>query len=221
MKKGILLLFILIYSTTSYSQFFNKDKIAFDLRYPLPVGNNFINKAFIVGYTGLFDLSVDYTMHNLKNLEFGLVYNSSFFRLSESKLSLVTICPRFNFDYTLNLGKISFIPNVALGYSVWYFWGPSYTVHDLNGNEYTFEKTFETLKGFSVRTGLKTVLENKKPLSWYVQFSYEFTNFDEPTNNIADSRYNREISILLPGVGVIWRFPSHNSKEETSNTSTF
>ncbi|MFH0895810.1 MAG: hypothetical protein V2A54_15350 [Bacteroidota bacterium] len=218
MKKGVLFLFILVYSTASYSQFFNKDKISFDLRYPVPVGNNFINKAFIIGYTGLFDLGVDYTMHNLKNLGFGLVYNSSLFRLSESKLSLVTICPRFKFDYTLNFGKISLIPNVALGYSVWYFWGPSYTVRDINGNEYTFEKTSETLKGISVRTGLKTVLENKKRLSWYVQFSYEYTYFDETTNNIADCVYNRKISLLLPGVGVIWKFPT---TEEIPNTSTF
>ncbi len=61
MKK--LLLFVLIISQTIslYSQI-NTDNISFELRYPLPLGDNLLNKGFGDGYLGLIDIGIDYNV---------------------------------------------------------------------------------------------------------------------------------------------------------------
>ena len=73
MKKTLSILFILIQINNLLAQI-NKDDIAFELRYPIPVGDNFLNKGLGDGYHGIVDIGVDYNFININNIFFSSVF---------------------------------------------------------------------------------------------------------------------------------------------------
>lgn len=116
MKKFILGIFLFIQAGLAYSQL-NTTAISFDLRYPVPAGNNYLNKAFGAGYIGLIDIGVDYSIIKVNNWVFGILLNTSLLRLDKNDVTLNTISPKVKVDYKIDIGKLSLIPQVGFGYA--------------------------------------------------------------------------------------------------------
>jgi len=68
MKKLLLLAFVLTFTSKTFSQ---DSKVSFELNYPIPVGDNFIEN----GYNGIIDLGVDYKFANLNPVNIGVSLN--------------------------------------------------------------------------------------------------------------------------------------------------
>jgi hypothetical protein len=205
MKKILVILLILIQMNNLFSQI-NKDDIAFELRYPIPMGDNYINKGFGDGYLGIVDIGVDYNIIKINNLGIGILLNSSILRLSESDLTLMILSPKIKIDYKININKISIIPNIAFGYSNWRLRAPAMTMTDEYGNPVQGEKFKENNDGLSFKGATKVVLNSHNRLNWYIQLAYEFTKLEKPENGAKNSKYNRNMHILYPGIGLIWKF---------------
>jgi hypothetical protein len=205
MKKVFFVLLILIQLNNVFSQV-NNDDIAFELRYPIPMGNNYLNKAFGDGYLGIVDIGVDYNFIKINNLGIGILFNSSIFRLSETDLTLVILSPKIKLDYKININKVSIIPAIAVGYSNWRFTSPSITMTDEDGNPVQGKKFKEKIDGLSIKGATKVVLNSNNRLNWYMQLAYEFFKLEKPENGAEDSKYNRNMHILYPGFGLIWKF---------------
>jgi len=193
MKKVLLIFLILIRVNSLFSQI-NKEDIAFELRYPVPIGHNFLNKGFGVGYLGLIDIGVDYNLLKIDNFGIGFLLNSSVLKSSLNDVSLVTISPKINIDFKIRLKKISIIPNIGAGYSCWFF-----AVHE-------GEEKKESFNGLTLNAGVKLALNSDRPLKFFLLFAYEFTKLEKPKPGVLDISYNRNMQILYPGIGVIWKF---------------
>lgn len=87
MKRKLLIALIFLNTISSYSQV-NSENVSFEMSYPIPIGNNFINKALNEGYIGLIDLGVDYNVYRVNRIGIGLTLNSSILRLSETDTGL-------------------------------------------------------------------------------------------------------------------------------------
>jgi hypothetical protein len=202
MKKTLSILFILIQINNLLAQI-NKDDIAFELRYPIPVGDNFLNKGLGDGYHGIVDIGVDYNFIKINNFGIGILFNSSILSLSETDLTLIILNPKIKIDYKININKISIIPNIAIGYSNWRFRAPTMTYEYENPAQ--GEKFKENYDGLSFEWASKVVLNSNNRLNWYLNLDYEFTKL-EKTEKGADLKYNRNIHILYPGIGLLWKF---------------
>jgi len=117
MRKLIIVGLVLFNSICSYSQI-NNENISFELRYPLPLGTNFINKA---GYLGLFDIGVDYNLIKTSGFGLGVLLNSSVLRFDENDLNLFVISPKLKAEYEISLNRLTIIPQIGIGYSNWRF----------------------------------------------------------------------------------------------------
>lgn len=192
MKKLVIVLLILTQVTTAFSQT-NKRDIAFELRCPIPTGNNFLNEAFGKGYIGITDIGVDYSVFKKGNWSFGILNNTSLLTLPPSEVTLLIVSPKIKIDYSISFGKVSFTPNIALGYSSWRF----KSHNDIDSYK-------ENQDGFTCKAGSKLVLNCNNHINLYLQIAYEYTKL-ELLDNSQDYKYNRNIEVLYPGFGVIWK----------------
>jgi hypothetical protein len=204
MKKAFAIMIILIQMNNLFSQI-NKDDLAFELRYPIPMGDNFLNKGFGDGYSGIDDLGVDFNLLKINKLGVEILLNTSFLRLPESDMNLIILNPKIKIDYKINFNNISVVPNVAVGYSNWQLRATVLT-HESPIDPVQKEEIKEYYGGISYRGATKIVWNNNKRLNWYIQLAYEFTKLEESENSGADSEYNRNVHILYPGNGLIWKF---------------
>lgn len=205
MKKIIIFGLFFLSSISTYSQL-NTENISFELRYPIPMGDNFINKGFDNGYIGLIDLGVDYNIVKNKGLGIGVLLNSSVLKLSESDLTLMILSPKLKVEYEIDLNKVSIIPQVGVGYSYWRFRAPEMTYYDEFGNSVQGEKFKLNENGFTLKGATKLVINNDKRLKWYFNLSYEFTKLEKPEPKGGDTKYNRNIHLIYPGIGMTWDF---------------
>lgn len=201
MKKILLTLFIAVQLNNIVAQSY-KNNITFELRYPVPTGENFINKAFGNGYKGLIDMGVGYNFLQLDHLGMGILFNSSFLNLSEFDMSLMILSPKIGIEYKIPLQKFTFVPHVAFGYSNFQFTTTSWT--DEFGNVVD-SKHKENLDGITFKGSARLLLNRSKRLEYYLQLAYEFTKLEkwDGTPNIS---YNRNIQILYPGIGLVYKF---------------
>lgn len=209
MKKITIIGLILIITISSFSQI-NTENISFELRYPIPIGDNFINKGFDNGYIGLIDLGVDYNIIKTNGLGIGLLLNSSVLRLSETELTLMILSPKLKVDFEIDLNKVSIIPQIGVGYSNYRYRAPAsdMTLTDEFGNpvEGDSEKFKQNENGFTLRGGSKLVLNSDNKVKWFINFTYEFTKLEKPDEPMQDTKQNRNIHMIYPGVGLTWNF---------------
>jgi hypothetical protein len=204
MKRLLFVLIILIPMNSLFSQI-NREEIGIDLRYPIPIGDNFLNNNSRGGYLGLVDIGIDYNLLKLNNFGIGILINSTVLRFSKNDVTLIILSPKIKVDYKININKISIIPNIAIGYSNWQFRSSAKTFTVENGIPVQIDQAAEFLNGITLKGGTKVVLNSNSRLSWYFQFAYEFTRLEKLDNGI-DSNYNRNMHILYPGIGVVWKF---------------
>lgn len=162
-------------------------------RYPVPTGDNFINKGLGNGYTGIMDIGLDYRMIKFNGFGMGISFNTSILRLQETDLTLVILSPKVLFDYETGLNRISIIPQIGVGYSNWIFQAPSITFADESVNPVLGDAIKQKEYGFNLAGNLKFVLSTDNQLKWFINFTYEFTRMeihDEPAEN---SGHNRNI----------------------------
>lgn len=190
MKEAIIILLFLVSSLSSYSQF-NTDNISFELRYPTPLGSNLFNKGLGGnGYTGLIDIGLAYDIVKIKNLGIGVLYNSSFFRHSSVSITSITLSPKVKLDYTIDLNKISIIPQFGVGYS--------------NLRYRSLSEFPENENGLTIIGATRILLNLDKRIKWYFIFSYEFTRIGKIFAPIRD--YMNNIHLIYPGIGMNWNF---------------
>ena len=199
MRKLIIVGLVLFNSIWSYSQ--NNESISLELRYPLPLGNNFINKA---GYVGLFDIGADYNLIKANKFSFGVLLNSSFLRFNELEVNLFIISPKIKAEYEISLNKLSIIPQIGIGYSNWRFQAPDITYTDEHG-VHTIKSRLN-YNGLTAKGATKILINNDKNLKWYFNLAYEFTRLERPENLISNFSYNQNIQLFYPGIGLIWSF---------------
>jgi len=204
MKKILIVLFILIPASTLFSQI-NREEIGIDVRYPIPIGDNFLNNNSRGGYLGLVDIGIDYNLIKINNFGIGVLINSSVLRFSKNDVTLIILSPKIKVDYKININRISIIPNIAIGYSNWQFRSSAKTFAVENGIPVQIDQAAEFLNGITFKGATKVLLNSNSRLNWYFQFAYEFTRLEKLDNGI-DSNYNRNMHILYPGVGVVWKF---------------
>jgi len=204
MKRLLFVLIILIPMNSLFSQI-NREELAIDVRYPIPIGDNFLNNNSRGGYLGLVDIGIDYNLLKLNNFGIGFLINSTVLSFSKNDVTLIILSPKIKVDYKININKISIIPNIAIGYSNWQFRSSAKTFAVENGIPVQIDQAAEFLNGITLKGGTKVVLNSTSRLNWYFQFTYEFTRLEKPDNGI-DSNYNRNMHILYPGIGVVWRF---------------
>ena len=204
MKRLLFVLIILIPMNSLFSQI-NREELAIDVRYPIPIGDNFLNNNSRGGYLGLVDIGIDYNLLKLNNFGIGFLINSTVLSFSKDDVTLIILSPKIKVDYKININKISIIPNIAIGYSNWQFRSSAKTFAVENGIPVQIDQAAEFLNGITLKGGTKVVLNSTSRLNWYFQFTYEFTRLEKPDNGI-DSNYNRNMHILYPGIGVVWRF---------------
>lgn len=205
MKKVLFIVFIFIQISSLFAQL-NRDDISFELRYPKPIGDNFIHKSMDEGYRGLADIGVDYTMFKINNLGIGVMLNASILSYSVTDVTLLILSPKLKMDYTIDYKKISIVPCMALGYSNWHFRSPGVEQYDKNGDPTGVYKYRENEAGFSFKGGTKIVFKSSSRISWYALLAYEFTKLEKPANPVLDSKFNRNIQLLYPGLGFIYKF---------------
>jgi hypothetical protein len=205
MKKILIIGLIFLSSISTYSQL-NTKNISFELRYPIPFGDNFINKGFGNGYLGLIDFGFDYNIIKINGLGIGILLNSSFLRLSETDLTLMILSPKIKVEYEIDLNKISIIPQVGIGYSNWRFRAPEMTYYDELGDPVHGEKFKQNENGLSIKGATKIVINNNNRIKWYFNLSYEFTKLEKPEQDGGDKKFNRNIHLIYPGIGMIWNF---------------
>ncbi len=202
MRKLIIVGLVLFNSFFSYSQF-STGSISFELRYPISIGDNFINKG---GYSGLFDIGVDYNVIKTNGFGFGVLLNSSVFRLNENDLNLLVLSPKVKAEYEISLNKLTIIPQIGIGYSNWRFRAPGITYLDEFGIQIHDEKFKQNYNGLTVKGATKILINSDKNLKWYFNLAYEFTRLEKPQNAVNTSRYNQNIQLIYPGIGMTWNF---------------
>ena len=205
MKKLLLLGVIILQTISLYSQI-NKENISFELRYPITSGDNYLNKGFDEGYYGLIDFGVDYNILKKNRLGIGILFNTSMLRLSKTNVNLFILSPKIKIDYEFKINKLSIVPQLGFGYSNWRFRAPEQVLYDDYGNGVIFDKFKNNENGLTVKGGVKCVLNTNNKLNWYLLFAYEFTKLEKPSFEMANVKYNRNMHLIYPGIGVIWNF---------------
>lgn len=204
MKQIVYTLIFCLNANFAFSQF--QSEIETTLRYPLPVGDNFINKGGGKGYTGLFDVELGYNAFKFGEFNVGVTVNASWLKLRVTDLSLTILSPKIKLTYTSKLDKIWIIPTFGIGYSYLEFKTGELIVHDELGNLVNLGKFKESQNGISFTMGTKAVFNTGNRLKWYAFFAYEFTKLEKPSSPVVNSSYNRNLQMLYPGVGLMWSF---------------
>ena len=141
----------------------------------------------------------------MRNFEFGLLFNASFWNLEISDITLFMLTPKLKMDYILILKNIEIKPQIGFGYSNLRFSQPDYLIGEGN-EEMTIKGVNENYSGLSMSLASKILLNRSKKLNWYFEIAYEFTRCEKLNNDIVDNSYNRNIQLFYPRIGVIWNF---------------
>jgi hypothetical protein len=205
-KIYFIIVFTILQTSLLFSQGIN-DNISLELRYPFPLGDNFLNNKIVdKGYYGLIDIGLDYSLFRIKNFGIGILVNTSIYKLDISNLTLMVFSPKMKFEYNINFGKFTLIPQLAVGYSNWRFRAPTSSITDESGNVFYIKKIENNENGLSFKGSSKLVFDSSRKMAFYIQVAYEFTRLEKPTMPAVDSKYNRNLKIIYPVVGMLWKF---------------
>ncbi|ACT96621.1 hypothetical protein [Dyadobacter fermentans] len=201
MKKCFAFAVLFLISQHAFSQF-NGSGLSVSVSYPMPVGNNFINKPYGggEGYKGIIDVGIDYTVYRVANWDFGLLFNAAFFQYEPLDLSLNTISPKAKIGYTINLKHIALQPQIGIGYTNLRFTGPVIYGSTLN----------ERADGIAGRASAKLIFLPGKSFSPYFVAGYEMNRIGKLTPETTNTSFNRNIQLLALGAGLSWNFGRKN-----------
>lgn len=199
MRKRLIVIWILFLSVTAFAQ--NRtNNIKFELKYPKVVGDN-----FITNYRQFFDLGVGYDFLSKDKINIGIILNTTYLKNGPSAIDLFVVSPKLMLDYEIHFNKLKLLPQVGFGYSSWIF--RSNKIHEINeygdptGNYTSFK---ENENGITFRTGVTLLKETTKRVNVYFLMAYEFTRLMKLDNG-GGSSYNRNIQIVYPGIGIVWK----------------
>jgi hypothetical protein len=169
----------------------SSQELSFELRYPVPFGDNFLNSNFIgrSGYNGIIDIGAAYKIKDISNFGFGMSYNTSLFSHPVTDVSIWTIMPKAFIEYLLHMKRVSIAPRIGVGYSHWIFKIP--------------DSSSETSNGFSLNGSAKAIFNNDKKVNFFILVAYEFTRFGKSDDEV-DISFNRNVHLFYPGAGITW-----------------
>jgi hypothetical protein len=61
-------------------------------------------------------------------------------------------------------------------------------------------------QGIAAEGSLRFLRHTGSPVDWFLQGSWSFTRLEKPKDGTLNSDYNRNISIVYPGLGLVWHF---------------
>lgn len=208
MKRLIFFLVVILNIGIVYSGIVSHN-ISFGLQYPIPIGDNFINGDYDTDlaedYKGIINFELGYSFLNIKGFKVGFLYNTSILKYESSDLTLTTINPNLKIEYDMGLKKLNAIYHIALGYSNWRFRAPAQVFTFTNGDTYEMEAYKENRDGLTFKGAGMLVFNNDGKIKFQIKMCYEFTKLDKP-NVGADVKFNRNIQMFYPGLGIIWNF---------------
>jgi len=186
MKKFLFLIVALMNSIIISSQ-----ELLFELRYPVPFGDNFLNSDLLgsSGYNGIMDIGAAYKIADISDFGFGISYNTSLFSHPVTDVSIWTIMPKAFMEYSLQMKRLSISPHIGIGYSHWIYKIPDYS--NMTDN------------GFSLNLSAKALINNDKKVQFFILAAYEFTRFGKSDDEV-DISFNRNVHIFYPGAGITW-----------------
>lgn len=205
MKKLFFAVIIILQSSIVFSQSFNED-ISIDLRYPIPVGDNFLSKGFGNGYMGVVDAGIDYSIFRISNIKIGILLNSSFLKPIDLDMRLMILSSKIKVDYTLSIHRLTIIPQFAIGYSNWRFRIPDIIFTDENGNVLSKQDYKQNANGLTYKCATKFSFKVSERIDLYAQVAYEYTRLEKPDNEMFYLKSDRSLQIIYPGVGVVYKF---------------
>ncbi|KZS41845.1 hypothetical protein AWE51_20845 [Aquimarina aggregata] len=180
MKKLLLLALVLTFISKTFSQ---DSKVSFELNYPIPVGDNFIEN----GYNGIIDLGVDYKFANLNPVNIGVSLNGGLLKNNvgdDFKITSYTLQPRIFGELNLeSLPKIH--PSIGIGYTVMIF--------DVSR---PLDDDVDNQNGFNLNFGVSYDINNR----FFTQIQYDFIKLGKE-DDIPNTSFNRNVNILKVGLG--------------------
>ncbi|NRT15759.1 opacity protein-like surface antigen [Flavobacterium sp. 28A] len=190
MKQKLLLAFLLILSIKSFSQ---DSKISIEMHYPIPIGQNFIEKS----YNGIIDIGAKYRFTEIKNINIGasinggiLVNNTNDSNVDQNfKVKSYLIQPKIFAE--LKIESISKLhPFVGFGYT--------FMIFDVSGtnNGFDVSSSGKTESGINANFGVSYDITNKIFID--IQYDYVKLQVDKETPNTT---FNTNVNLLKIGLG--------------------
>ncbi len=180
MKNVFLLTCLLIFGFKSFSQ---DSKVSFELNYPLPIGDNFIEQSF----DGIIDLGVDYRFARVSSINIGASINGGVFvnnNFEDVKVRSYTVQPRIFGELDVeSLHK--FHPSIGIGYTFMLF--------DISNSDALDP---DDLDGLNLNFGIAYDVTEK----FFAQIQYDFIKFGVP-DGFEDTKFNTNVNFLKIGFG--------------------
>jgi opacity protein-like surface antigen len=183
MKQKLLLALLLIFSIKSFSQ---NSKFSLELNYPIPIGENFIEK----NYNGITDLSF---LNIGASLNAGILKNSKEDRVQPFDVTTFVIQPRI-FAELDSESLTKFHPSIGLGYTFMSF--NTSGIDILNPDNPNSSSSSQTESGINLILGVAYDITKKL----FTQVQYDFIKIGVD-NEVPNTKYNRNINILKIGLG--------------------
>src|SRR5512133_2571328 len=204
MKRDVVLLTMMVIALSGFAQFFER-AVRFEMRYSLPVGDNFMNNKTLGnnGYVGIADAGIEYSVFKAGGFGAGAAFNISVLRLKDIEVTATGFLPKIFTEYAIKAGSFSIIPQVAFGYARWRYKGPDVDFTDDNGNPVHLNNK-KVYQGIAAEGSLRFLRHTGSPVDWFLQGSWSFTRLEKPKDGTLNSDYNRNISIVYPGLGLVW-----------------
>jgi len=190
MKAVITLLFVVLTSIQMLSQ---DSRISVELSYPLPAGDNFIQRS----YNGIVDAGVKVRFFDVGSFRFGMAFNTTVLvnknevdtRPLTVNITAFGLQPKA-FAELNSPFLVGFRPNVGLGYSFFVFSIESDALGDFGT---AIEN--ETQRGVNFHLGLAYDFTER----FFLQVQYDFTKLN--VENIPDIPFNSDVNLFKIGVG--------------------
>ncbi len=204
-KKILFALIILTKISFAYSQIEIND-IGIETRYPITMGENFLNNNEVGDYNGIIDFGLDVNILKKNNFNFGILFNISFLSMSETNLNLSCLSPKLKVDYLVDFESVQVIPQFAIGYSRWMFQSKGTDLTDEYNNQINTGSYKENKDGITLKASTKIVINGKEDhkIKLYFLVAYEFTRLQK-SDEAVNSDFNRNLQLLYPGIGIIWK----------------
>lgn len=165
------------------------NNLSFKVRYPIPIGQNFLNHPFDLdrGYIGLADLGITYNFNIIAGFYIGVGLNAGYLYLDFTKINCIILNPLVNIEYKADLSeRVSLTPMFSIGYSSLHFKSAEYTDHGDHDN------------GFTLSESLKICRQITERFSMGLTFGHTFTKVD--SKDVLKTRFNTTTHILCPGI---------------------
>lgn len=190
MKQKLLLALLLILSIKSFSQ---DSKLSVEMHYPIPIGQNFIEKS----YTGIIDIGAKYRFSEITNINIGASINGGILVNNTNdnngnqdfKVKSYLIQPKIFAELKIeSIPKLQ--PFVGFGYT--------FMVFDASGtnNGFDVSSSSKTQSGINANFGVAYDITTKIFID--IQYDYVKLKVDKETPNTA---FNTKVNLLKVGLG--------------------